>query len=420
MHRDNHRNGHHGRRHNHHPKTNFPRYNHPQLYQMLHDGDESTARSAADSWDGVGARLHEQAGSLETKLTAFREQWQGGAAEQYQLMITDLSAGLRRIGDAMFAMRDTTHEAGDDLVVAKNNMPPPVSVPNVSPATVFLATTPVEVDPLASTQDVAALRQRQADASTELAGYQQAVRSADSAHARAVAVMNELSVEYQVAEDDIPVSPQAAGSQKAPVDDGTAQWAPTDPESEVDADGKTASPVFGTMFTAGVAAAAAATAGRLGMRLVPKVPDWAKKTDKDKAKADDAVAKAEAGAGGALDTVGGGGGLGKLGGGFGGVVGFGGNTPVPSAYPGMVGGAAAGAAASALRAAAGAAGAGASMPFMPFMPFAPMGAGGANARRVPPWLTETEDVWGESAVITPPVLGEDPPQDRRRPTDFSF
>lgn len=60
------------------------------------------------------------------------------------------------------------------------------------------------------------------------------------------------------------------------------------------------------------------------------------------------------------------------------------------------------------------------MPFMPMMPFAPMGAGGANARRVPPWLTETEDVWGESVVITPPVLGEDPPQERRRPTDFSF
>jgi hypothetical protein len=56
---------------------------------------------------------------------------------------------------------------------------------------------------------------------------------------------------------------------------------------------------------------------------------------------------------------------------------------------------------------------------MPFMPFAPMGMEGANARRIPPWLTETEDVWGESAIITPPVLGEDPPADRRS-TDFPY
>jgi hypothetical protein len=410
-HRNHH--GRHGTRRDHHPRTNFPRYSHPQLYQMLHDGDESTARSAADQWDAVGARLHEQAGNLETKLAAFREQWQGGAAEQYQLMITDLSTGLRRIGDAMFAMRDTDHGAADSLVTAKATMPPPSAVPDISPATVYLATTPVEVDPMASTQDVAALRQRQADASAELAGYQQAVRTADSAHARAVAVMNELSVEYQVAGDDMPVTPQAAGARNVPADDGSGEAvaAGEDEVDEVDADGRTAPPVFGTMFTAGVAAAAAATAGRLGTKLVPKVPDWAKRTDKDKQ--DKATTEAAAVKGG-----GGLGGLGKLGGGIGG---FGGSTPLPVASPGMLSGtSAAGQAAAALRAAAGAAGAGASMPFMPFMPFAPMGANGANARRVPPWLTETEDVWGESSVITPPVLGEDPPQDRRRPTDFPF
>ena len=100
-------------------RTNFSRYSHDHLYKMLHDGDESTPRSAAHSWDGVGARLHEQAGNLERKLARFREQWQGGAAEQYQLMITDLSAGLRRIGDAVFAMRDTAHDAADSLTKAK-------------------------------------------------------------------------------------------------------------------------------------------------------------------------------------------------------------------------------------------------------------------------------------------------------------
>lgn len=396
-------------------RTNFSRYNHDRLYQMLHDGDESTPRSAAHSWDGVGARLHEQAGNLERKLAAFRQQWQGGAAEQYQLMITDLGAGLRRIGDAVFAMRDTAHDAADSLTKAKTQMPPPVAVPAVSPTTVYLATTPVEVDPLASTQDVATLRRKQADAATELAGYQQAVQASDSAHAKAVAVMTALATEYTVASDGMPVTPKAAGTRPVPTEDATGWESLTkEPESEVDVDGVGAPPVFGTMFTAGVAAAAAATAGRLGMRLTPKVPLWAQKdkdkAEQDKAKVDAAAGKASAGLGG-----------GKLGGFGGGGGGFGGTPSVPSAAPGMLGGAGAGQAAAALRAAAGAAGAGAgAMPFMPMMPFAPMGAGGANARRVPPWLTETEDVWGESVVITPPVLGEDPPQERRRPTDFSF
>lgn len=398
------------------PRTNFARYSHLQLYQMLHDGDEATARSAADSWDAVGARMHEQAGNLETGLAAFRQQWQGGAAEQYQLMIGDLSAGLRRIGDAMFAMRDIAHDAADSLVRAKVLMPPPVTVPNVSPATVYLATATLEVDPLASTQDMALLRRRQADAVAALASHQQAVDVSNSVHARAIAVMNNLAVDYLVAGDAIPVAPAASPGTVVPAAGPNSQWDGLVAE-EQETGGKNGSPVFGFMFTAGIAAAAAATAGRLGMRILPKVPGWAKKQDKakeepvkDELAKDELAAIAPAVGTGALST-----GLGGGGGKFGGIGGGGGgfSAPVPTAHVGMVG-SSAGPAAAALGAAAGAAGAGGAMtPMMPMMPFAPMGAGGASARRIPPWLTETEDVWGESAVITPPVLGENPPQDRR-------
>jgi hypothetical protein len=34
--------------------------------------------------------------------------------------------------------------------------------------------------------------------------------------------------------------------------------------------------------------------------------------------------------------------------------------------------------------------------------------GAGTGRRVPPWLVETEDVWGESTPVAPAVLGEDP------------
>ncbi|MBE1485524.1 WXG100 family type VII secretion target [Plantactinospora soyae] len=400
------------------PRTDFSRYSHGQLYQMLHHGDEATTRAIADSWDGIGARLHEQASNLEIKLARFRQQWQGGAAEQYQLMISDLSTGLRRIGDAAFAVRDVAHDAGDALVKAKAWMPVPVEVPEVSALTVFLATTPQAVDPLASGQEVAQLRQRQSDAATELFRHQQAVQASDAAHARAVAVMNELAVAYQMAEGGIPVPPEAAGAAGVPADgDGTSGWGQVD-AAGADPGSGTGRPVFGTMFTAGVAAAAAATAGRLGARIVPPVPGWAKNKKADKSAGTSAAGRADVGTGSA--------GLGGLGGGgvtgVGGGVGGSGQPAVPAAHSGLTGaGSAVGQSAAALRAATGAAGMGAGMmPMMPFMPFAPTGGDMGGSRRTPPWLTETEDVWGESSIITPPVLGEDPPDDRHQPLEFPY
>ncbi|MFC6018593.1 WXG100 family type VII secretion target [Plantactinospora solaniradicis] len=397
------------------PRTDFSRYSHGQLYQMLHYGDEATTRAIADSWDGVGARLHEQASNLEIKLARFRQQWQGGAAEQYQLMISDLSTGLRRIGDAAFAIRDAAHDAGDALVRAKAWMPVPVEVPEVSALTVFLATTPQTVDPLASTQEVAQLRQRQSDAATELARYQQAVQASGAAHARAVAVMNELAVAYQLAEGGIPVPPEATGM-PAEGDDASG-WEQTD--AGTDPEDGTGKPVFGTMFTAGVAAAAAATAGRLGARIVPPVPGWAKNKD-----ADTATSTSSADEQADVDTASSG--LGGLGGGgatgVGGGVGGSSQPVAPAAHSGLTGaGSAVGQSAAALRAATGAAGMGAGMmPMMPFMPFAPTGGDMGGSRRTPPWLTETEDVWGESVIITPPVLGEDPPDERQLPMEFPY
>lgn len=82
--------------------------------------------------------------------------------------------------------------------------------------------------------------------------------------------------------------------------------------------------------------------------------------------------------------------------------------PHASAAPGLGGVAAAAALGVAARALAGSGAAGAAMPFFPFMPFAgAAGAGGdSGSRRVPSWLVETEDVWGESAAVTPPVIGD--------------
>jgi hypothetical protein len=176
---------------------------------------------------------------------------------------------------------------------------------------------------------------------------------------------------------------------------------------------QTGSPLFGGMFTAGLAAASAAAFGRFGS-IMPKVPGFAKpKTDDEKstpagAKLGDAVEPTSFS--GKLPLGGGGGG--GIGGA--GVGGIGGGAPgsVPTADASMVSGGAtptADIAGGALGAAvADAAGSKAMGPMMPMMPM--NGAGGGDmggGRRIPPWLVETEDVWGESSAVAPSVIGED-------------
>lgn len=388
--------------------TPFAAYSHQELYAMLHAGDEPTARTAANSWDAVGARLGEQASNLEGKLTEFRKDWKGGAAEQYQIMVGDLATGLRRIAEAALRMRDLTHDAADALVKAKQEMPPPVAVPQVPEATMRMATTPLTVNPFLPHAQVYDLQQQQADAVRAVREQQEAEAAADAAHAKAVAVMTELAGQYQAADRAIPRTPTGANAPDVPQGPGSPDQGALGGLQTGDLEQPTGKPVFGNMFTAGIAAAAAASTGRLGIPLLPRVPPWAKKpAQKDKKEAVKPTPLAGKG-------FGGGGGS------------FGGGAPAATPQAGLVGGQAGpAAAASALRAAAGAAGAagsglGTGMPMMPFMPFAPGGGDMAGARRIPPWLTETEEVWGESATITPPVVGEDATAEQNPPGGYRF
>jgi hypothetical protein len=47
------------------------------------------------------------------------------------------------------------------------------------------------------------------------------------------------------------------------------------------------------------------------------------------------------------------------------------------------------------------------MPMMPMMPMGGMHGDQGGGRRVPPWLVETEEIWGERTVVAPPVIGDD-------------
>ncbi|GAA1981453.1 WXG100 family type VII secretion target [Amycolatopsis minnesotensis] len=425
--------------------TNFAAYSHQQLYAMLQAGDAATARTAAQQWQATATGLHDQAGGLTDELHGFEDGWRGGAADKYRTMITDLVGGIRKVAHTASAMRDLLEDAADDLDKAKAEMPPPVDVPAVSPADISLAANPPLL-PADASQDVvlAAARQR-ATAISSVQAQQQAAATANAAHDKAVVVMTTLATGYTTTEQSIPAAPDAAEVPGAPAPggspggghdggglpsgapDGTTvvpggqPTAPADggttPGGTTPGAPKPASPLFGDMFTAGLAAASAAAFGRFGS-IMPKVPGWAsgKKPEGDKDREKDPAGTAVTGGsgGGIPDAAGGLGGSGGLGGFDGGAIGGGAGVDgaAPAAHTGLSGATGTGGALSGLAGgAAGAAGAAAAKSAMPMMPFMPMGMGAGDlgsGRRIPPWLVETEDVWGESAAVAPPVIGTEP------------
>jgi uncharacterized protein YukE len=442
-------------------RTNFAQFSHQQLYAMLYAGNPDSARNAAATWNDTGNSLHDQANQLAKQLNGFSQEWQGGAANQYQTMMNDLIGGIRKVADTAYHMRDLAYDVADAQDTARREMPLPVDVPAVPPATLALASAPIQVDAGTPAAVVAQIQQARAGAISAVQAQQQASAAADAAQAEAVQVMTTLANAYVTAQDSIPPAPDAETAPALPtgtgVDMGAAAAAPiggsamllaapmTDPtwsqsgdlNALPDPNGDPTSglttpdpstqqddPLFGGMFSAGVAAASAAVFGRFGS-LIPKVPGFANKsggkgagaasTDKsagttDTPKLGDRLAAA--GGGGA--KIGGAGGIGGLKAGGVGAGGVGGTSaPAPSASPAALGaGNVAGDVASGVAGAAGAAARGATgMPMMPMMPMGGMMGGDmGGGRRVPPWLVETEDVWGESSAVAPGVIGEDPGQ----------
>ncbi|MEV4601552.1 WXG100 family type VII secretion target [Amycolatopsis sp. NPDC049253] len=425
--------------------TNFAAYTHQQLYAMLQAGDPSSAQAAADQWNSTAIGLHEQAENLSKELSDFSGEWTGGAADQYSHMITDLVGGIRKVAQTAQGMQHMLEDAADALVKAKAEMPPPVSVPDVSPGEIALAVNPPLLPPDSSPATVAAAAQQRQQAIANVEAQQQAANAAGSAHAKAIVVMTNLATNYTTAEDSIPVSPNAVDAPAAPpagggasgggatgnglADPGVVVGTPDD-SHPLPVDGSVAgtpgvpgsdpatsgSPLFGDMFTAGLAAASAAAFGRFGS-IMPKVPAWASGKDSDDKKDEPAGTKlgggagTEGGAGGGI-PIGGGDAPSLDGGGIPGGGGLSGGSDAPAAHSGLAGDGGASNVLSGLAGgAAGAAGTAAksAMPMMPMMPMG-MGAGSdlGSGRRIPAWLVETENVWGQQAPVAPSVIGEEP------------
>jgi uncharacterized protein YukE len=436
-------------------RTNFAQYSHQQLYNMLYAGDPNSARTVANGWDSTANALHSQANTLAGQLSGFQGNWTGGAADQYTTMVNDLISGIRKVADTAYTMRDLANETADAQDTARAQMPPPVDVPTVPAATLALASAPIQVDASTPASVVAQMTQARAQAVAAVQSQQQISATADAAHAKAVQVMTSLAGNYTSTQDNIPPAPDAHVTQQVPqgaaitggpsgaptpittnltsfhtgvpatstTPTGTK---PTSPHLPTDAATvEQDSPLFGNMFTAGVAAASAAVFGRFGS-IIPKVPGF---VDKNKNKNGDSANSNGTGTDGttpklgdraaALDAakLGGAGGMGRGVGGIGGIgalksSAIGAGAAGAGSFSGnlLSGANSAGALESGV-AAAGAAGASTagSTPMMPMMPMSGMGGSDmGGGRRIPPWLMETEDVWNESSPVAPTVIGEDP------------
>jgi hypothetical protein len=424
----------HGPAHHSHGYTDFAAYSHPELYNMLFASDPATVREASSAWEYTGRMLGEQATELQRRLVSFEQMWQGRAADEYKLMITDLARGLEKVAAAATAMKNLVADSAESVDRARAAMPVPQPVSDLDPRVMVAATAPPppEIAMMPGAQAQFAADQRQAQQAVQQ--HQAQLEAARTAHDQAVAVMRNLGGEYGTTEDSIPTSPSSVsppGSQPdntepaltgtsngittipTLTDPGTPVGTSQNPDGPSGSTGGSAtvpnSPLFGHMFTAGLAAASAAAMGRFGS-VMPRLPNFLTPKPKDD-KGVDAKSKSPAAA--RMPSLGGSGGLGGGGGFGGGGVGGVGSGSAASAYPGLVTGAgsAAGVAAGAasnLGAAAGASGSPGG--FMPAMPMGGMaGAGGdANGRRIPAWLVEIEDVWGESSAVSPTVIGEDP------------
>jgi uncharacterized protein YukE len=343
-------------------RTDFAAVPHPELVRMLLAGNPDDVVAAGDVWAAAGTSLHDRALDLEQRLNGFDTVWTGSAADQYQAMISDLSDGIRQVATTVLTVRDLTYSAGEALRAARTG-----------------------------------------------------VAAAGAAQGTAAQVMAALADRYVSIETAIPPLPSAAT--RPAVAGGpsiaggpSADGAPDGPPLEQATTGGAGAPVprlFSGVFAAGLAAAAAALGGRFSgvlTNLTRRRTATATTGDPESPGSPEPGPKPGGGGGGSAPKLGGGADLGP-------------GTPVVNpalnASSAASGGVAAGPAIGTGGGPPGLPGTPTAGGMMPGMPYGMMGAGDAGiggGRRIPAWLVETEDVWGERSEVAPTVIGEESAQ----------
>lgn len=384
-----------------HSRTPFAHYAHADLLRMLAAGVVDDVQQAGDRWRQAGRSLAERADELGQQLEEFSADWHGQAAGQYGVMMRRLIDGIEEVVDEVTLTRDLVYSASDCLHRAQQQMPDLVSVPTLSPlATMFAAATDqAGWNALTPAQQTALMTAwsaldpaQQRQVVHEVRDLNQAVADADTAHAKAVAVMRQLASQYCVIHDAVPAMPKLVHAPEVPT---TPDQAGLGHLHLINTD---QDPLFGDMYNAGLRAASSALRNDLdpppdGLADEPGLGGLGK------------------GLGAALGGIGAGA-LAGLGG-----LGAKNNADKPTASPVFAD--PGGATSPALLALAPAAAVGTAaavrggMPMGGMMPFLPMGGGGEGgmSRRAPNWLVEREPVFdGEGVPVTPTIIGAEAPE----------
>jgi hypothetical protein len=348
--------------------TDFSRSPHEELIRALSVSNPSDVVAAGDAWASAAAALFERAHDIYDRSGTVASGWTGVAADRYRQMMSELLNGISKVATAALEARDLMYATGEALQAAWTGMP---------------------------------------------------AVSGEAARRQAILIMANLAERYLVVTAELnesmsqllpgavdPAQIGPGGVSSGPLPPGELVFG--NPDGSAPAGGR--QPLFGGMLPAGLAAAGAV----LGRPFIPSLLRPGRQADpadgtptEDAAKVPDAPVLDELAGGGMV------GGAAALSGGGG--IGGGGLLPLPDGGapaapdPGAyaTGHAHAGGIAAATGGGAAGGGTGGSRG-MPMMPMGMMGGdSGGGGRRLPPWLVETEDVWGESTVVTTSVIGED-------------
>ncbi|MEV6343716.1 hypothetical protein [Actinoplanes sp. NPDC051851] len=331
--------------------TDFSQYSHEDLIRALSAADPAGMTAAGDAWGQVAEALFE----LAAPVTA--SSWRGVSADDHQAMLSEITVGLRRLGAAAAASRDFAYDASEAVVVAWNSMPPVAGEAARRQAVLVMAT----------------LAERYLEAAGGLNDAMAELGDGRELFGRVGRYLPAFSSLF-------PSSPLAPS--------GNDQAAGSGQSSGSDQAGGAASPLDPT---------AQPGAGRTA-------------DEKSSMSALSSGSSGSSGSGGSGSGFGGFGGFGS-GSGFGSGAGSGAGAGLanPTFHDMSGSGSMASTGIAAATGAVAATTATRGMQAPPMMPMGMMGAGegGGTSRRLPPWLVETENVWGEATTVTAPVIGEE-------------
>jgi hypothetical protein len=210
------------------PLTDFAAFSHPELVAMLDAGDVASAQHAADVWRQVARSFAERAHDVEAQLKEFAPYWKGGAADQYKMMMLEFIEGVDEVSDILGITKNLVHSSAESLAAAKKAMPAVVSVPDLSAtATAFqpalARSSPIAWGALTDGQQNDTIEawdsldvQQQQSIVAEIENRQAMALTAGSVHAKAIAVMKELAVQYLGITETMPALPTAGNAPAVP------------------------------------------------------------------------------------------------------------------------------------------------------------------------------------------------------------